>query len=466
MWRTLSRLGRRDGSVLTLVESERRFRNAFDASPVGMGLSDERGRLVAANHALCDLLGRGEHELIGHTAADYTHAEDLASHVRADRLLASSAAGAVRLEKRYVRPSGEIRWAWLTVTMTAGPADKPWTLTHIQDVTDRKLAEIALRESEANLTAVTTVVRRIHGGEDARTTIVDAAKQLAGADLASIFEPDPHDGLVASATTDPKMQNLRVSLSEPSVIATVFLSGEAVEDVEPTSHPQISTELHSAYGTRSMCVYPVSDRTQLVGVLAVSWSDRLTSFNDRATRALALLADEAGLALQHERMLRNLELLAVTDDLTGLPNRRGWELQLSRLMAAAKRTGTELTVGIADLDHFKLYNDSHGHAAGDQLLQAFAGAAKLALREADFLARWGGEEFAVALPDCGESEAPPVLDRLRLTVPDGQTCSFGHATWDGEESPLQLVARADRALYAAKAAGRNQIVGAASDVSA
>lgn len=460
MWRTLSRLGRHHNGSLTLVESERHFRNAFDVSPVGMGLSDEQGRFVAANDALCDLLGRRERELIGHTAADFTHPDDLAAHARADQLLASAADGVVRLEKRYVRPSGEVRWAWLTVTVTTGPAKRSWTLAHVQDVTDRKLAEIALRESEANLTAVTAVVRRIHGGEDARTTIVDAAKQLSGATLASMFEPDRDDGLVATASTDPSLVNLRLPLDDESVLAHVFLSGESVEATDPSKHPQVSHTLLTQYGTQSMCVYPLSDRTQLVGVLAVSWSQPQASFNERATRALSLLADEAGLALQQERLLRNLELLAVTDDLTGLPNRRGWEVELSRLMAAARRNETRLTVGIADLDHFKLYNDTRGHAAGDQLLQAFAGAAKLALREVDFLARWGGEEFALALPACGREEAGLVLDRLRRTVPDGQTCSFGHATWDGSESPLQLVARADRALYAAKAAGRNQVVGA------
>jgi diguanylate cyclase (GGDEF)-like protein len=112
-------------------------------------------------------------------------------------------------------------------------------------------------------------------------------------------------------------------------------------------------------------------------------------------------------------------------------------------------------VALLDLDHFKAYNDRHGHQAGDRLLKAAAAAWQSRLRKTDLLARYGGEEFAVLLPDCGLDNAMEIAERLRTAQPEG-TCSIGVAAWDGHEAAAQLVARADRALYAAKEGGRNR----------
>jgi diguanylate cyclase (GGDEF)-like protein len=109
-----------------------------------------------------------------------------------------------------------------------------------------------------------------------------------------------------------------------------------------------------------------------------------------------------------------------------------------------------------DLDHFKLFNDSHGHQSGDRLLQQVARAWVKELRPTDVLSRVGGEEFALALPDCRLEEAVEVIERLRASIPGGQTCSAGVADWNGSESASQLVGRADLALYDAKRNGRNQ----------
>jgi diguanylate cyclase (GGDEF)-like protein/PAS domain S-box-containing protein len=449
-----------EDAYLALIESERRFRNVFDASPIGIGLSDERGVLVTANRALCIFFGRTEYDLIGHSATEFTHPDDLHSPTDAHRMLATATDDVVCLERRYLRPDGEIRWGWLTVTMTTGPSDRPWTLSHIQDVTDRKLGELALRESESNLTAVAAVVRRIQCGEDARTTIVTAAKALSGGSIASLFEPDLRGSLVVTATTDPRLSDLRISLDERSVTAQVFCTGEALQLTDRPDDPMKSHGLLRTSDTKSMCVYPVPGRSEISGVLEVTWSEPSVTLTEAASRALVLLADEAGLALRQEQMVKELELLAITDDLTGLANRRGWDLQLHHLMATARLSGSPLTVAIADLDHFKVYNDTRGHVAGDDLLHEFASAARHALRAVDFLARWGGEEFAVALPNCGLDEAAGVLERIRKAVPDCQTCSFGYATWTGVESAPELMVRADAALYAAKAAGRDRIRGA------
>jgi len=117
--------------------------------------------------------------------------------------------------------------------------------------------------------------------------------------------------------------------------------------------------------------------------------------------------------------------------------------------------GEPLCVAPIDLDNFKAFNDQHGHQAGDRLLKA-AGAAWWAnLRKADLLVRYGGEEFAVLLPDCGLDDAMAIAERLRTAQPEG-TCSIGVAEWVSNESVDELVRRADQALYAAKAGGRNR----------
>jgi diguanylate cyclase (GGDEF)-like protein len=112
-------------------------------------------------------------------------------------------------------------------------------------------------------------------------------------------------------------------------------------------------------------------------------------------------------------------------------------------------------VALLDLDHFKAYNDRHGHQAGDRLLKAAAAAWQGKLRKTDLLARYGGEEFAVLLPDCGLDSAMEIAERLRTAQPE-DTCSIGVAGWDGREAATRLVARADQALYAAKEGGRNR----------
>jgi diguanylate cyclase (GGDEF)-like protein len=158
-------------------------------------------------------------------------------------------------------------------------------------------------------------------------------------------------------------------------------------------------------------------------------------------------------------LYREVGRLARTDALTGVPNRRAWDDELPMELARAARSGQPLCAALLDLDHFKAYNDRHGHQAGDRLLKAAAAAWQGRLRKTDLLARYGGEEFAVLLPDCGLGNAMEIAERLRTAQPEG-TCSIGVAAWDGRESAAELVARADQALYAAKAAGRNRCLAA------
>jgi diguanylate cyclase (GGDEF)-like protein len=156
-----------------------------------------------------------------------------------------------------------------------------------------------------------------------------------------------------------------------------------------------------------------------------------------------------------------LEDLAYTDALTGLGNRRAWEAWLGAALGAARADGPPLCVAVFDLDRFKAYNDAHGHPAGDALLAAASEAWRRELRPTDVFARYGGEEFAAVLPACSLADARVVVERIRAATPFGQTVSAGIAEWDRVEDAAELVARADGALYAAKAAGRDRALAAA-----
>ncbi len=161
---------------------------------------------------------------------------------------------------------------------------------------------------------------------------------------------------------------------------------------------------------------------------------------------------------ERENLLVEVEALARSDTLTGLPNRRALDEQLPREMARARRAESDLCLAIIDLDHFKAYNDTHGHLAGDEMLCRCAMAWDSELRGEDTIVRFGGEEFLIVLPDTSPEQATEILERLRAATPAAQTCSAGLACWDYLETAEDLVGRADSALYRAKAAGRDRVV--------
>jgi diguanylate cyclase (GGDEF)-like protein/PAS domain S-box-containing protein len=177
-------------------------------------------------------------------------------------------------------------------------------------------------------------------------------------------------------------------------------------------------------------------------------------------RSTDITAQKA-LEAEREVLMAEVQKLAASDALTGLPNRRALDDQLPKEMARALRSDAELCLAIIDIDHFKTYNDTFGHLAGDKVLRDCAAAWDSALRGEDTILRFGGEEFLVILPDCGPGDATEIVERLRAATPDGQTCSAGLAVWKPGESVDDLLGRADVALYEAKETGRNRLVASA-----
>jgi diguanylate cyclase (GGDEF)-like protein len=167
---------------------------------------------------------------------------------------------------------------------------------------------------------------------------------------------------------------------------------------------------------------------------------------------------------------RALETLAITDELTGLYNRRHFQDTLDRELRRGKREALPLSLLFLDLDHFKQYNDRWGHPEGDAALKRVADAVVASIRDSDLAFRNGGEELALMLHACGKDRALEVADKVRRAVAASSsrgesgkriTVSIGVATFpeDGD-APRDLVDRADAALYAAKAQGRDRVVAA------
>jgi diguanylate cyclase (GGDEF)-like protein len=178
------------------------------------------------------------------------------------------------------------------------------------------------------------------------------------------------------------------------------------------------------------------------------------------TLALSALVLLRMVGLLHVVQVQAVRLgaLAHSDALTGAPNRRTWDHELSRACMSSREEGTSLCVAVLDLDRFKAYNDANGHPAGDRLLREAVAAWTDALPDDVMLARYGGEEFAVLFPGYGPQAAAAAMERLRAVTPDGQTFSAGLALWNPTTDPANAIAAADEALYVAKRSGRDRVV--------
>ncbi|MGD2131865.1 MAG: PleD family two-component system response regulator [Maricaulaceae bacterium] len=237
---------------------------------------------------------------------------------------------------------------------------------------------------------------------------------------------------------------------------------------------RLAARLRSDEATRRLPVLAIvdeADRDRLVRALDIGVNDVLSSPSDAQeldARVRTLVkrkryADYLRASLDH-----SLEM-AVTDQLTGLHNRRYLNSQLTELISSAHGEGKSVAVIIADIDHFKQINDAHGHDAGDVVLREFAGRLAINVRAIDAACRYGGEEFVVIMPDADLDAARSVAERIRRAVQDKPisaakgveldvTVSLGVASLEPGDDLNRLIKRADQALYAAKQRGRNRVV--------
>lgn len=346
-------------------------------------------------------------------------------------------------------PETQYRAAMLTVAVSA----------IIGLATSRLVASVRRQAGEARnreqmLDRVHTVVRDLFGSSHARRDVCEAARTVGEASIAILYEPVRGTNLMrATAMVGLESHPVEISRLEPSAVSEAFASGHRILVTEDVEAHVGSVELWVAGGRPSALVYePLMRGTEPVGVLVVGWPGSVTADGTR-TSVVALLAHEAAAVIERADRMSRLSDMASTDPLTGLPNRRAWDARVEQALA----TGQRFTVAMMDFDHFKEYNDTYGHPAGDRLLKETAAIWREQLRTGDLLARLGGEEFGLLLVDCEPARAAEVIERLRKLIYGERTCSAGYAERRPDETADEVMARADAALYEAKSSGRDRV---------
>jgi len=315
------------------------------------------------------------------------------------------------------------------------------------------------RRRAADVTALGALMRALSAGSDPRPELCAAAADVTDAAFVVLFEPQADGDLVATAATDGlDIARMRIDpRTETSATAEVWRTGTRIYIADAVADPRASTRLATLTGAKAALFQPITREGHITAVLVVGFYQRRVGVREQDVFLVELLAAEIGAAIDRANLVALLDSQSRSDPLTGAANRRSWDQELDRELARSRRTTDPLTVAILDMDHFKAYNDTFGHVAGDLLLKDLVSAIRAELRTGDVIARWGGEEFALAFLDCNLAQAHIIATRVLNVIPSGQTASIGLTQSRGEDTPRALIERADQALYTAKNSGRNQV---------
>jgi len=304
--------------------------------------------------------------------------------------------------------------------------------------------EIAIRE----------LVGEILAGEGHDVTLAED-----GEDALEKFKRTWHE-IVFSDIRMPKMNGIELLAAVKEVNANT-------QFVIMTSHASIDNSIDALKkGAFDYILKPFEDLD-----IVTDAADRAIANLSGIRRQQYLLNTLARQNQELDHLNKEFREMAIRDGLTGLFNHRYAKERLADEFDRAARFGRDLTVLFMDLDHFKFFNDTHGHQAGDEILQILAGLMTEAIRESDTLARWGGEEFIVIAPETGEEEGCLIAERIRTAVANHHfpnadqqplgvvSLSIGVASRsEGMEAPDKLLRRADDAVYNAKDRGRNRTI--------
>jgi diguanylate cyclase (GGDEF)-like protein len=291
--------------------------------------------------------------------------------------------------------------------------------------------------------------------------VVEQAARTVAAERVSIalYRADEHQ-LVLTAACGYALTDLDDVRIQPGewVMGHVFACRRAVV-VRDVRRLRAVSEVTRRYRSVSFAAVPIVAEGCVLGVLSATEKAEDEPFTQRDVAALRTIGGVAALGLaaaRNEAEVLRLTHAATIDALTGLFNRRSFDARLQQEIERAKRSSGTLAVLMIDIDDFKDVNDTQGHPAGDAVLQAVSDVLRSVVRVFDFCARYGGDEFAIVMPNSDRASAAAAAERIRERIATGRvTVSVGAATLRDDDTAEEIVQRADDSLYRAKAAGKN-----------
>ncbi len=336
-------------------------------------------------------------------------------------------------------------------------------VTHFGDVIGQRLRELATVQE------MSVRMNEIHDFDELLTTVIGLAIEVSGAERGFIMLYDDESGQLQTAVArglEPAAAGDAEMLASQSIAERAFRRNEVVIIADALHDPEFSGQTSVVANTiRSVLSAPLQIRGEVVGVLYLD--SRLVDhcFSERNLDFIKAFASVASFTLYNARLFSQ----AVTDGMTGLYNNKFFRQRLSEEIRRAARSSKPLALIMFDIDHFKKFNDTHGHQAGDIVIKGVARTIKTTVRNTDFAARYGGEEFAVILPDTAREGAALLAEKLRhnvqamtLTTTEGTTlkvtASLGVTVFTGGDHGREdLIRAADAALYRSKEGGRNRV---------
>ena len=416
-----------------IVESEIRFRHAMEYSAVGMALISPDGRWLQVNTSLCDLLGYRPGELTQMTVQQISHPDDLHIHLSQKTELLLGNISSYRMEKRYLHQDGHIVWTMLTISLVRDSKHLPlYFIAQIQDITDiKQLTEALYQEKERMLITLDAIDEAVISTDEKMRIIFmnPVAEQITG-----WIQHHAEGRLITDILHITRNgEEITLNCAHSKHAGTVTTDEELI--------------LHNRAGEQFAINYSLSP---------------LSTAEGHNIGCVVVIQD----IRESREIFKHLRYSASHDMLTHLPNRAGFEQQLKQLVQ--NQTTAHHVLAFIDLDHFKAVNDNAGHAAGDKLLQELSDVMSQQLRHHDFLARIGGDEFALLLPECSLHDATDITLRLIQAISQyrlswqGQdyvvSSSIGLTSFYQHDNPTDIMAQADIACYQAKKNGRNQII--------
>jgi diguanylate cyclase (GGDEF)-like protein/PAS domain S-box-containing protein len=404
------------------------------------------------NQRFCDIVGHDRTALLGTPIADVVHPDDRTSGTWLVRQVIQGRADALNLQLRFVRADGGLAWTQVGASVLRDRQGEPESLVAVvTDISEHKRVQEDLERLQR------TLEMRILE----RTTELNQAVER----LRTITDNAP--AMIAIIDRDLRYRFQNHAFTDWFGIAPGALIGtDARESWGEAAYARLRPALETVFaGKRAAVEYPLPGRSGTMWFYA-TLVPRVEDGGE--VSGFYLLAQDV---TERKALYERIEHEATHDPLTGLPNRRALTQRIEEAMARVRRHGRSMAVLFMDMDGFKHMNDTLGHEFGDAVLQHFATGVRAAVRDTDMVGRLAGDEFVIVLEDldaAGERQArtvaTAVLERVQAIqevqgVAISLTTSIGvaiHRPQD-EETPQELLHRADTAMYRAKAAGKRQV---------